>query len=243
MKVTVIGYWGAYPQVERATSSYLLECDGFTCLLDCGSGVLSRLQKYKSISDLDAIVLSHYHHDHIADVGSLQYAFLIDNLLHQRNRTWPIYGHHENEERFQSLFHTATEGKAYKAGDVMTIGPFQFQFLKTVHPVPCYAMKITDGKSTIVYTADTSFFEDLIPFCQNADLLIAESSFYKGMDSTSAGHMTSDECGKIANRASVRELWLTHLPHFGNVSELKREASEEYDGKIYLADEGLSWEA
>ncbi|MCX8046397.1 MAG: MBL fold metallo-hydrolase, partial [Anoxybacillus gonensis] len=43
MKVTVIGYWGAFPKKNEATSCYLFEHDGFRLLVDCGSGALAQL--------------------------------------------------------------------------------------------------------------------------------------------------------------------------------------------------------
>ena len=48
MQVTIIGHWGGYPKVDEASSGYLVEHEGFQLLLDCGSGVLSKLQKFIS---------------------------------------------------------------------------------------------------------------------------------------------------------------------------------------------------
>lgn len=78
MKMTVVGFWGGFPEAGEATSGYLFEHDGFRLLVDCGSGVLAQLQKYITPSHIDAVVLSHYHHDHVADIGVLQYARLIN---------------------------------------------------------------------------------------------------------------------------------------------------------------------
>ena len=89
MNIIPLGIWGGYPKANSATSSFLIEHEGFHCLFDCGSGVLSSLQNYIELDQLDAVVISHYHADHIADIGSLQYSRLIqyylDNLpLHCR---------------------------------------------------------------------------------------------------------------------------------------------------------------
>ncbi|QHS21628.1 MBL fold metallo-hydrolase [Virgibacillus sp. MSP4-1] len=241
MRFKVIGFWGAYPEAEGATSSYLLEQDGFSLLIDCGSGTLSRLQKEVEITNLDALILSHYHHDHVADIGPLQYAFLVQSYLREESKVLPVFGHLGDEDFFTSLTHQCTKGIAYNPAETLHIGPFTITFLQTRHPVPCYAMRLTNGQHTIVYTADTSYFEDLVPFCQNADLLIAECSFYEGMDGSGPGHMTSDECGKLAQAAGVRQLWLSHLPHFGHVEQLKVEAGRYYSGKIQLAQESLSF--
>ncbi|MDC3425601.1 MBL fold metallo-hydrolase [Aquibacillus sp. 3ASR75-11] len=241
MKLTVIGYWGAYPEAEAATSSYLLEKDGFSCLIDCGSGALSRLQLYKNVMDLDAVILSHYHNDHVADVGVLQYLLLVQNTLHQTERILPIYGHRDDEQQFQSLSHQFTKGISYDPSNPLELGPFQFSFLKTIHPVPCYGMRITDGDQTIVYTADTSYQEEWIPFSQDTDLLITDCNFYESQDGTKAGHMNSREGATIAAKANVQQLLLSHLPHFGEHKQLINEAKAFYSGSVQLAYEGFVW--
>ena len=92
MKMTVVGFWGGFPEAGEATSGYLFEHDGFRLLVDCGSGVLAQLQKYITPSDIDAVVLSHYHHDHVADIGVLQYARLItcDTKGNYRNYQYTV---------------------------------------------------------------------------------------------------------------------------------------------------------
>ena len=42
MKVTVLGYYGGYPDNGIATSGYLIQTEKINLLLDCGSGVLFR---------------------------------------------------------------------------------------------------------------------------------------------------------------------------------------------------------
>lgn len=241
MKVTVIGYWGAYPAKDSATSSYLLEKDGFSCLLDCGSGALSKLQSYINPIDLDAVVLSHYHSDHIADIGVLQHAWLVQNLLRETDEVLPIYGHSEDERHFKGLTHQNTEGIAYDPTKKLEVGPFQFEFMRTNHPVPCYGMRITDSEDTLVYTADSSFKEEWITFSHDADLLITDCNFYEDQDGSGPGHMTSKENAQIAARAGVSDLILSHLPHFGDTDQLAAEAKQSFTGKVQVAYEGLVW--
>ena len=241
MKVTVIGYWGAYPAAGSATSGYLFEKDGFRMLVDCGSGVLSRMQQFIKVSDLDAVVLSHYHQDHMADIGALQYAFLVQNSLNETADILPIYGHSEEKEKFNQLSHQYTKGHSYNPEESLQVGPFTIDFQKTKHPVACYGMRITDGEHSVVYTADTSFMKEWIDFAEEADLLITDTNFYKDMDGSKAGHMTSEEAATIAEEAKVHTLWLSHLPHFGKLPRLRQEAEDVFNGTIQLAEEGLSW--
>ncbi|MFD2130098.1 MBL fold metallo-hydrolase [Pseudogracilibacillus auburnensis] len=241
MKLTVIGYWGGYPAKDEASSMYIVEKDDFMLVLDVGSGGLAKFQKYNNVTDIDAVLLSHYHADHIADVGVLQHAYLVQSYLTGVKKTLPIYGHKEDEEQFDQLNHDYTEARQYEPNHTLKIGPFFIRFLKTNHSVPCYGMRITDGASTIVYTADSAYQEEWIKFSQHADFLLADCNFYANQDGTKAGHMTSKEVGIIAEQAAVKELILTHLPHYGDHKQLVEEARKEFTGKVTLASEGLTW--
>ncbi|WP_313428453.1 MBL fold metallo-hydrolase [Siminovitchia terrae] len=240
MELTIIGHWGGFPKKGEASSGYLLTHNGFHLLIDCGSAVLSKLQTMISAERLDGMILSHYHADHTADIGVVQHALYVGKFTNQYDRTLPIYGHMLDLERFNQLsYKDVTAGIAYKPEEILHIGPFRISFLQTHHSVPCFAMRIeTDGKA-LVYTGDTSYFKELEDFARGADVLLCESNFYKGMDGSAAGHMTSEEAGMTAHQAGVDKLILTHLPHFGDLSRLKDEAAEQFTGEILMASEGL----
>jgi ribonuclease BN (tRNA processing enzyme) len=238
LKLTVIGFWGGYPKQNAASSGYLLEHEGFQLLVDCGSGVLSKLQNIIQPEELDAVLLSHYHPDHIADIGVLQYARLIQGFLGKKTPNLPLYGHDLDQNEFSKLtYKEITKGVAYKPSEILTVGPFQVSFLKTDHPVPCYAMRIEAAGKAIVYTADSSFKDEFIEFSRNADVLLCECNFYGYQNGKSAGHMNSIDAGKFAQKADVKQLILTHLPHYGSISELISEAASEFTGIIMLAEE------
>ncbi|MGM9987763.1 MAG: MBL fold metallo-hydrolase [Bacillaceae bacterium] len=240
MKVTVLGFWGGYPEKAEATSGYLFEHDNYRLLVDCGSGVLAQLQTYISIEQIDAVILSHYHHDHIADVGVLQYARQIRSLNGVEMSELPIYGHGNDKLNFNHLTVAPyTKGIAYDPEEALKIGPFTITFLKTVHPVECYGMRITAGEHTVTYTADSSYLEELPAFAKDSDALIVDCNGYADQDMKKAGHMNSTECGKLAAKSHVKTLILSHLPHFRMTEDLVVEAMKEFDGKVLLAKTGL----
>lgn len=241
MKLTVIGFWGGYPKKNGASAGYLLEHEGFHLLMDCGSGVLAKLQNILQPENLDAVILSHYHPDHIADIGVLQHARLIQGFLGKDVPNLPVYGHSFDRQEFAKLtYKKITKGVAYNPNQVLSAGPFQVSFLKTNHPVPCYAMRIEAGGKVLVYTGDSSFKEEFIDFSRDADILLCECNFYGYQNGTAAGHMTSIEAGRLAESAKVKQLVLTHLPHYGKLADLKTEAAREFIGIIKLAEEFLS---
>ncbi len=243
MKVTVIGQWGGFPKVNGASSGYLFQSNGFNLLVDCGSAVLSKLQQYIAVEQLDAVILSHYHSDHAADIGPLQHARLVKRYLGIEQHPLPIYGHSLDPDEFARLTHEPDAiGVAYNPDEPLQLGPFSIVFQRTIHPVPCFAMRISDASSTVVYTGDSAYTKAFHAFAKQADLFICESNFYAGMDGSSAGHMTSAEAALIAKEAKVETLLLTHLPHFGNLNDLVQQAKEGFSGAVALAEEGWTWE-
>lgn len=236
MNITVIGCWGAYPEKNEATSGYLVECEGSKILLDCGSGVLSRLQNHCSIEELDAVVLTHTHADHIADVYSLEFAILILMQIGKRSRPLDVY---VNEAELGSLafeYPNYVHVHPVRAGEELKIGHVRLQFSENVHDVPCLAVKLTsqDGK-TLVYSGDTGYCQSLIDLSRSADVLIIESSFYDAQAGRMNGHLTAGEAGRIAALAGVGQTILTHFPHYGDLNQLVMEASMHYKGRIRLA--------
>jgi ribonuclease BN (tRNA processing enzyme) len=129
---------------------------------------------------------------------------------------------------------------AYEPDTVLSVGPYKISFLRTNHPVPCFAMRIEAGGKNVVYTGDSSYKEEFIEFSHNADVLLCECNFYGNQSGKSAGHMNSIEAGQLAEKAKVKQLILTHLPHYGNLDDLMAEASGEFGGTTKLAEEFLS---
>lgn len=242
MKITTIGWWGAYPDANEATSGYLLESEGYRVLIDCGSGVLSRLQNYIRLQDLDAVILSHYHWDHVADIGCLQYASRILMDLGQREKPLPIYGHAEDDHLKGLDYLQYSKGYAIDPATRLQLDCLAFKFSRNDHPDPCFSMRVEKGSRCFVYTADTGYTDDLIEIARDADLLLCESSLYDEYRGRIPGHLTAGEAGQIAAAAGVRRLVLTHLPHFGTHRLLLEQAAVKFSGKIELAATGKSWQ-
>lgn len=243
MKVTVLGPWGGYPKAGEASAGYLVQKEGFNLLVDCGSGVLAQLQHYLPVEELDAVIISHYHPDHIADTGVLYHGRLIQSKISKELPELPIYAPPHDKEAFNRLSHEPyTVAKPYKADEELQVGPFTITFLKTSHPVTCFAMRIHDGEKSMVFTADSSYMKEFEQFASGADLLLCECNLYSHMDGSSMGHMNSTDAATIAKAANVGTLILTHLPHFGVLEELEQDAKRQFDGKVLLAASGLTWE-
>ena len=68
VRITVLGKSPAWQDADGACSGYLVEGGGQTVLLDCGAGVFAKLRRFVDYVDVDAVVISHLHADHILDL-------------------------------------------------------------------------------------------------------------------------------------------------------------------------------
>lgn len=242
MELTILGYWGGYPIKNEGTSSYLIAADDYHLWLDAGSASLIALENHVDPLDVDAVLISHYHHDHIADLGVFQFTRQLKGTGEKRSPIVPIYGHEEDKVNFDRLtMDRVSKGIAYRENDPFTIGPFEVTAMKTLHPVPCFALRIKEIKTgkTLVFTADSGYLEGFIPFAKEAHLLLADTNFFHGMENHRV-HMTATEVGRIAKETHVEKLVLTHLPQNGDLTLLKEQAITEFGSKeVILAEKDL----
>jgi ribonuclease BN (tRNA processing enzyme) len=243
MKITTIGCWGAYPKAQEATSGYLIQSTDINVLIDCGSGVLSHLQSFISLEELDAVILSHYHTDHMADIYSLQYATMILTQLGKRDKPLHIYAHNEDQEQFETLaYKTYCENHVISANTTLQLGSLCFSFYQNIHPSPCLSMRVNENWGpSIAYTADTEWTDELLKLAENTELLLCESSLYEEQRGKIPGHLTARQAGELAFKTGVKRLVLTHLPHYGDHAQLLKEAKEAFTGSVELAVLGKSW--
>ncbi|TQR17509.1 MBL fold metallo-hydrolase [Psychrobacillus vulpis] len=241
MKVTTVGYWGAYPSPNGATSCYLVQEKSINILLDCGSGALAKLQNYIELEELDAVFISHTHTDHMADIYSLEYAMLIQTQLGNRKRPLDIYVYEDNFSVLPFEFPDIVHVHPIKLKESITVGPLKVSFTENLHEIPCVAMKVvnTEGK-TLVYSADTGMTETIKNFGKSADIFIVECSFFEKQKGFVKGHLSTIEVAEIVNFTKPKITVLTHFPHFGETQQLIEEVRKYTTEEICLASDGFT---
>ena len=216
MKVKVLGTQSPYNTVGHNSPGFLIVDEENKIMLDCGSGSHSLLNFPNDLVNL-TVVITHLHRDHYNDVYNLQYSSFVfhnqkrlETPIHVYLPATPnsIYNDIKNEINAYANYNAINEESN------LCIGNMVVSFCRMNHPVETYAVKITNGKNTIVYSSDTSFSakDDLIRFAQNADLLICEASLLKeyGFPEINS-HLTAEQAGIIAREANVKKLLLTHF--------------------------------
>ena len=75
MRLTILGSGSPEPHIRRASSGYLVETEKSRILFDCGGGVFDRLlQAGHNPGDVDTLIFSHLHSDHMMDYARLVHA-------------------------------------------------------------------------------------------------------------------------------------------------------------------------
>jgi ribonuclease BN (tRNA processing enzyme) len=247
VRLTVLGTSAAYPDAGRAASGYLLEHDGFRVALDFGTGALSNLQRQIRHGDLDAILLSHEHVDHCADIHPL---FMARRFTEERLPPLPVIGPRGAFERIAAL-EPEDDGKEMRGyfdvrhndpGSSFEIGPFDVHTRLLPHWVPDSGLRIEANGSVVAYTGDTGPSAEIEALAASADVLVTEASWQDSGAERPPFHLTARQSGEHAARAGVKRLVLSHFWPGADRDLSREQAAEAFDGDIVLADEGLTLE-
>jgi ribonuclease BN (tRNA processing enzyme) len=217
VKLTVVGCSGSAPGPKSPASSYLVEHDGFRLLLDLGNGAFGSLLGLTDPATIDAIFLSHLHADHCLDVAPFVVWHRYSGL--SSGRRLPLFAPAGAERRLALAY----DGEGAALTDVFdfavitpgssTIGPFAVETARTAHPVECYAVRLTAGDRSLVYTGDTGPCERVVKLAHGADVLLAEAAHPDGdLEQPPGLHLTGRQAGEHAAAAGVGRLLLTHVP-------------------------------
>nr|WP_094228768.1 MBL fold metallo-hydrolase [Methanolobus psychrotolerans] len=243
MEITFLGTGVGIPQAGRVQSGVLMDIEDKTLLFDCGCGVLGRIyESGHAHKDIEGIVLTHLHLDHVSDVLALIKAnWLVgrtDMRLYgpQGTREWfektlDVYDY--LRDRFTVEITELSPGDEFKPGGA----DCSIRCAKTVHTGNSLAYRIESKGKSVVYTGDTEPCEAVMELAEGADVLIHECSFPLGFPMTN--HTTPDMLTLMMEEypLNVRELYLTHIyPHMqGHEREAVDHIRKYFDGKVMIA--------
>ena len=185
-------------------------------MLDCGSGAVAALLATDPAA-VDAIVLSHVHFDHVADLIPFGYALKLGAIA-----SWPtpaLYVPPGASERLGALCkaggarsdHLARrfDLHEYDPRAELAIGGARIAFCELPHPGTCRALRVESGGGVLVYSGDTGVTDRLAPFAAGADLLVCEATM--GAEPGDAIHLGGGDAGRIATAAGVGRLLVCHV--------------------------------
>jgi ribonuclease Z len=242
MEIVFLGTGCPVVSTERYGPAQLILGSGARILVDCGSGVTQRLLAAGTPGrDLDALLLTHLHSDHLVDL----YQLIVSSWHQGRGRPLPIYGPpgtrryveglmtlwepelsqriaHEKRPSTAALEIAVTE---IAAGEALQLGGLTVTVVPVEHqPVRhAYGFVFQEEAEKLVLSGDTRRCAALIAAAQGADLLVHEVFIHREMPvvegvrsaetvaNVAGYHTLSSEVGKIAAEARVKALALTHF--------------------------------
>ena len=228
MKLTVVGCSGSFPGPDSPASCYLLEHDGYSILLDLGNGAIGPLANYMG----EGLTHRLGRHEPAEALTRVDQALGPQGL---EARIINLYGCGDSPEPLRSVIDFIEF-----AATPLEFGPFAVEAQLVVHPVPAYALRITAGGRTLVYSGDTAPCDELVEISRGADLALFEASYLEKNDNPPMLHLTGADAAKAATAAGVSRLVLTHLVPWNDLDEVKQDALEYFVGDLIMARPGLT---
>ncbi len=251
MRITVLGKSPSWQDAGGACSGYLVEDGETTLLLDCGNGVFGKLREHVDYTDVDAILISHLHADHILDLVPYSYAL----TYAPRQQPVPVGGYPGTDnparprliapggaiETFhrlvgswgnEDLIDRAFALEEYDPASTVEVGTLRARFKEVPHFTTTYAIDFssTDGDGRFTYGADCRPGDELVEIARDTDLLLVEATLPRPERDGDRGHMTPAEAGEHARRAGAKRVVLTHISDELDADWARDEGSEAFGG-------------
>ncbi len=242
MRVTLLGTGCPIADTDRFGPAALVRSEIANILVDCGSGVTQRLLAADCPGrDIDALLLTHLHSDHLVDL----YQLIVSSWHQGRARPQRIFGPpgtRAHVEGLMELWRKEREGRiAHEQrpdtagleleieeiadGEVLDVGDVRVRVVEVNHkPVPyAFGFVFENGGARAVISGDTTYCPELIAAARDADLLVHEVFLHrempeipgvrtrKGTDNVAGYHTLSSVVGRVAAECNAACLMLTHF--------------------------------
>jgi ribonuclease BN (tRNA processing enzyme) len=210
-------------------------------LIDPGYATFPRLLDHYSPDLVDAVLISHGHPDHCADLNPLLRARALGERPPPAS---PVHAPTGGLDAVLALdtpampagSHTLHE---FRPGDRFVIGPFAVETILLPHFVPNAGVRITSGGAVLAYTGDTGPSDEIVRLARHADLLLSEATHVDEVPAADAsGLLTARMAGRYATRAGVGMLMLTHLWPGTDPAAARAAAATTFGGAIDVATAG-----
>ncbi len=223
------------PRDQRLRVSALVEVHGRRLLIDAGPDMRQQLLRAR-VADLDAVLLTHAHMDHIGGMDDLRAI----SFLHEPPRPVPIYADAATTEGVKRMYHYAFDARRYPGVpefDMREIdgGPFQAEGVEVL-PVEVLHMHmpvlgfrigamayITDAKTIAAAERDK---------LRGLDVLVLNALRKKEHYS----HFSLHEALEVVHDVRPKRAYFTHISHWMG---LHAEVELELPPGVHLAHDGL----
>jgi ribonuclease BN (tRNA processing enzyme) len=244
MELIILGSGTGVPSLKRGSPGFLIKAGERSILLDSGSGTLTKmLRAGVTYKEVDAVLYSHIHPDHVADLVPLIFAC----KYHEDPRTKDLLilggrGIRDYVEGLRSVYGSWIEPETFHihirevVADEAEIGELRIITIPLEHTPESVGYRVTSltGRS-VAYSGDTDYCPNIVELARGADLLILECSFPEGRKVR--GHLTPALAGRIAHEAGCTRLLLTHLYPPCDRSDIRGDCQNVFPGEVLLAED------
>jgi ribonuclease BN (tRNA processing enzyme) len=236
MRVTFLGTGSAMQSAGRAQTGILVREGDRRVLVDCGAGVLRRLQQEAGYEAVEHVLLTHHHLDHCADLLPLLKARWLAG-----EETLSVAGPPGTEALVRDLLdvHEYLQDRVDLSVRDVDEGDFEFagfdlSAMETRHSMQCFAYRFDDR---FAFSGDSEAFADLASFADGCDLFAHDCSVPDEVDVSN--HPTPSQLGEALAGVDVGAVVLTHLyPHTdGEHEEMLASLEASYDGEVRFAED------
>ena len=218
--VTFLGTGGARFMIISqllASGGIWFNLDGTQILMDPGPGSIVQVTKRKlNPENLSAIIVSHRHLDHSADVNVITEA-MTEGGFKKRGILFAPRDAIETEPIILNYLKNSLEGiEILEAGKTYSVGNISFTTpVRHIHLVENYGMIFKTQKHSIAYITDTRYFEELGSYYRG-DLLMLNLTFLKprptpikpGMP---LDHLSMPDAERLIKEIKPKTAILTHF--------------------------------
>ncbi|MCS5724041.1 MBL fold metallo-hydrolase [Herbiconiux sp. CPCC 203407] len=265
MQLTVLGTATPYPRPDEPCSGYLLRggTDGSaagsrtTLWIDAGTGTLAELQRHITLSELDAIWISHRHADHSADLLVAYYALRFADPVLRPVAPIPLIGPESLLERLAAFLGPNAVDELPRVFDFRPMsgfgdarfGDLELSWGPVQHGVPAFGLTVderqtTGGTRRFAYSGDSAPCLSLEEIGEGADLLLVECGYEADPSTrsdasrTPPAHHTPEDAGRTATAARASHLVLTHLADGLTAADATSRAAAHFTGPVDIAVRG-----
>jgi ribonuclease BN (tRNA processing enzyme) len=243
-ELVILGSGTGIPSLRRGSPSLALVSENAKILIDTGAGALRKmLEAGLTYLNIDVLLYTHIHPDHIADLVPLLFASKYGEEPRRKElRCLGGPGFYDYFLQLEKLYGRWTQSQTYRlVADELLDGPLFFRNFKIssksmAHMDESVGYRIeVEGGKTVAVSGDTDYCDNLIELAKDVDLLVLECSFPDGKKVE--GHLTPSLAAKVASESRCKELLLTHLYPICDQFDILAQCREAFGGEVLLAED------
>ncbi len=243
-ELIIIGSGTGIPSLRRASPAFFLISENSKVLIDSGPGALRKmLEKGITYQDMDLILYTHIHPDHVSDLVPILFVSKYGDLPRKKDLLcMGGSGFKSYFEKLNKLYGSWIEPQSYCltvheiSEEAMSYRDLKISSQPMAHISESigYRIEFIDGKSVAI-SGDTDYCQNIIDLAFGVDLLILECSFPD--EKKKEGHLIPSLAGRIARESHCKKLLLTHLYPICDQYDILDQCKKVFPGEIILGED------